>query len=323
MMKTKRPEVAIVGAGLAGLIAAHAWPEAMILEAAPGPVATHQALLRFRSEAVAHLTGIEFRRVRVRKGIWYDGDFRAPSIRFANWYAQKSMGPAGLAAGDRSIWNLDPVERFIAPDDFYDRLVDRVRSRIHYGHRADFEGHAEAMAAGRAGPFVSTAPLSVVLGALNMLPGDPDLSFQRASITVERWTIPGADLYQTIYFPDPATRVYRASMTGSTLIVEHAGDIVDSWGIGDFSMVLDAFGLIDVDPQSAGAVEQKFGKIVDLPAARRKAILFKLTHDYGIYSLGRFATWRNILLDDVVKDIGVIKRLMEGDAYDLRRTATA
>jgi hypothetical protein len=40
--------------------------------------------------------------------------------------------------------------------------------------------------------------------------------------------------------------------------------------------------------------------------------------------IGRFATWRNILLDDVVDDIAVIKRLMRhGGAYDHARTGLA
>jgi len=36
---------------------------------------------------------------------------------------------------------------------------------------------------------------------------------------------------------------------------------------------------------------------------------------YNVYSLGRYATWRNILLDDVYHDINVIKQLMDSDGY--------
>jgi hypothetical protein len=50
--------------------------------------------------------------------------------------------------------------------------------------------------------------------------------------------------------------------------------------------------------------------------------LFRLTHERNIYSLGRFATWRNILLDDVVDDIAAIKKLLKANsAYDIRRAA--
>ena len=37
---------------------------------------------------------------------------------------------------------------------------------------------------------------------------------------------------------------------------------------------------------------------------------------YGIYSLGRHATWRKILLDDVVGDIERIQSMMKTSAYD-------
>jgi hypothetical protein len=38
-----------------------------------------------------------------------------------------------------------------------------------------------------------------------------------------------------------------------------------------------------------------------------------LTEEHNIYSLGRFATWRQLLLDDLVKDIGVIEKLIDGN----------
>ena len=45
----------------------------------------------------------------------------------------------------------------------------------------------------------------------------------------------------------------------------------------------------------------------------RKSFIVRATKDFGIYSLGRFATWRpGLLLDDCVKDIRVITRLIDG-----------
>lgn len=294
----------IIGAGLAGLIAAHAWPTARVLESAAQPRAGHRALLRFRSEAVGRLTGIEFRRVRVRKGLWADRAFRDPSIRWANSYSKKVLG---ALVGERSIWSLDPVDRFIAPDDFYERLVEAVGSRVAWNTTATLPQRE---------PVVSTAPLPMVLRELAM---DAPVEFRREPIHVTRWRVPNSDVFQTVYFPERYLNVYRASITGDTMIAESMFALEET----DEEEIGRAFGVDLDDCERLESVEQKYGKIAPVDDAVRKQLLFQLTHEFNIFSLGRFATWRNILLDDVVDDITQIKKLMRaGGAYDLRRAAT-
>lgn len=295
----------IVGAGLAGLIAAHAWPSASILEATAAPRAMHRALLRFRSDAVANLTGIQFRKVRVFKGIWSENRFAPPSIRVANQYAKKVVG---RLAGDRSIWSLDPVDRFVAPDTFYEQLVEAASQRTFWDTSAD-------LATMRPG-IISTAPLPVALQALGI---EPELNFERAGIMVVRCRVKGADVFQTVYFPDEETPMYRASITGDTLIIEAMINDVAAKDWLPRALVLVARAFAAEVTQVIDVVEQKYGKIVPIADTDRKRLLFSLTHQRGIYSLGRFATWRNILLDDVVQDIHVIKRLMTSHLYDVKR----
>jgi hypothetical protein len=290
----------IVGAGLAGLIAGHVWTSTTIFEASPGPMNQHRALLRFRTDSVARLTGIPFKQVTVRKGIYFQDAFHKPNIQLANMYAQKVVG---RLAGDRSIWNLAPVERFIAPEDFVEQLVSATSQRIHYNAPIDFSQPN--------GPIISTAPMHLPLRAVGILV--PSGTFERSGITVTRYRVPGANVYQTIYFPNPNIRLYRASITGDLLIVESRGVDVLHEEMMDVKI---AFGLRE-QPEYIDQVDQKFGKIVDIAAPLRKQLLFKLTHENNIYSLGRFACWRNILLDDVVEDCSVIKRLMNSGAYDL------
>lgn len=293
----------IVGAGLAGLLAAHAWPGIPILEAMHEREA-HRALLRFRTEAVSRLTGIPFRQVTVRKGIWYRGEFRPPSIRLANDYSNKVVGEI---VPDRSIWSLEPVTRYVAPESLYAQLIEYAGDRIQWGKPDDFEF-------GNQSPIISTVPLPIVMAAIDM----PPLTLRRASISVTRYRVARCDAFQTVYYPDPKIGLYRASLTGDTLIIERAA------GSEPLELENDAIRLaFGVDWDRALFIdntEQKYGKIIPLPAEVRKAVLFRLTHDHGIYSLGRFATWRNILLDDVVDDIAVIRRLLQSDdKYDVAR----
>jgi len=300
----------IVGAGLAGLIAAHAWPTEPVFEASPEPTSVHKALLRFRSTAVADLVGIEFTPVTVRKGIWFEGQLRQPDIRLANLYAEKVVG----RLADRSIWNLDPVTRWIAPEDLYERLIGAISQRLSWGVQVDFASLSKNT------KLINTAPLPVVLNSLKRFaPTVEGLEFDRAPIKVSRWRVPNASVYQTIYFPSPETSVYRASITGDLLIVEEAANDLPPC---ELEAVCEAFALQDIEAlDPLEAVEQKYGKIVPLPDAPRKALLAVLTQEHEIYSLGRYATWRNILLDDVVQDISVIKRLMNTDRYSLRMAA--
>jgi hypothetical protein len=310
---------AIVGAGLSGLIAAYAWPVVPIYEAALEPRAQHRALLRFRSDAVSRLTGIEFKPVLVRKAIWSGGAFRKPNIAIANQYSMKTLG---RYEPDRSIWNIEPATRYIAPEDFYEQLIEQHKSRLCWNTRYDFKTNTAYWGGAyqqTLSPIISTVPMPVTIE--NIIGHKPKEEFRRAPITVQRYRIPDCNVYQTVYFPDPTMAVYRVSITGDLMIVESVGPahglVEDDWR----HIICSAFGL-----SSRGRMDliettrQNYGKIVPLPDALRKHLLFRLTNEHHIYSLGRFATWRNILLDDVVDDIAVIKRLMRsGHPYDVAR----
>lgn len=311
-MKTKEP--LIVGAGFTGLLAAHAWPTARIIEAAPKLQNNHKALMRFRTDNVAKLTGVEFRKVKVRKGILDDGKLVAPNIELCNLYARKMV----RRLVERSIWNLEAVERFIAPEDFYEQLIAAVDSRISWATPYKAGCRLEGQ------PIISTIPLSAMLTQhptqTKLL---QDESCRRAGIKVSRWRVIGADVFQTVYVPSHETAVYRMSITGDILIAEEICGF--NWkpemeGV-KLHFAEKAFGIDSSrDLIPLDQTEQSFGKVDELPSAVRKQLLFELTREHGIYSLGRFACWRNILLDDVVDDIAVIKRLLKTrSAYDAAR----
>lgn len=291
----------IWGAGISGLIAASVFPQAEVYEAsAREKMSGHKALLRFRSTAVADAVGIDFRKVTVHKGLWSEGRFVQPSILHANRYSQKVVG----RLADRSVWNLNAVERYIAPEDFIDHLIDRAAGRIRWGQAINPILHT-----GHSGPIISTIPMNVLASMLRV--ASPEFNY--AQITVKRYRVKGADIFQSVYVSDPLTKCYRVSITGDLLIAEWIGDETDTFNVGA------PFGLTRFDLEELETTKQRYGKISPIEDRWRRNFILNLSNQHNIFSLGRFGTWRNILLDDVVKDTAVIKRLINDDAYGRSR----
>lgn len=290
----------ILGAGLSGLIAATQFPNATVFEANGPEHLSHKAVLRFRSDSLSRLTGIPFRKVTVRKSIWHRGQHVLPNIQLANMYSLKTNG--GIL--DRSIWNLDPVERYIAPEDLQQQMADMIGNRIKWKRPVD-----RALLREMPRPVISTLPMPVMLDTLDLAYNQ---DFAHQGIVVDRYRVKSADVFQTIYFTEPDFPVYRASITGNLLIVERRGEM-DTL---KFLYMLEAFGLGNMDVELIDASHaQRFGKIRPVDDEWRRNAIFTLTHEHGIYSLGRFAVWRNVLLDDVVADAAVVKRLIAGGKY--------
>jgi hypothetical protein len=146
------------------------------------------------------------------------------------------------------------------------------------------------------------------------------LDFHYAPITVELFRVPDCDVHQTVYFPDRSTALYRASITGGLLIAESVVKIsAGTRRAPSAGFLQEVFGV--PLPVSIGTSEQRYGKIAPVDDAVRRALLARITQEYGIYTLGRFATWRNLLLDDLVKDIDIINRLQRSDQYAARIAA--
>lgn len=309
-------QIMIIGAGLAGLLAAHKFKDAQVIEAMPehiGKTQQHKALLRFRTEGVSHLTGIPFKKVTVQKAIVCPKDnvtlIDKCNIQLANMYSEKVTG----GIGNRSIWNLDSDTRYIAPDDFFARMLANVGDRVQYG--VALQGLDPLLT------YVNTSPLPVIMnvaGASGLVDCE---SMKGSPIFVCQYEIesPECDVYQTLYFPSSEHGVYRASITGRTLIIERTySDDGRPTRHVDLDEILAAFGLgkhQSVKTKFLSDTSQTFGKIVDIPKQQRDAVLYHLTQEYDVFSIGRFATWRNILLDDVVQDLDVVEKLINASGY--------
>lgn len=293
----------IYGAGMAGLLAANMLKRhsPIVHEKQKSLPNNHEALLRFRTNAVSIATNIPFEEVLVHKGVYYDGKVHsAATLDMMNEYSHKVTG----VIMPRSITNLKSEKRFIAPANFIEQLATGVEIEFESEFRAiDPEPHEV---------IISTIPMTKMIGILGM--DADDMLFDWQPIWVKTWMLPKCNVHQTIYFPDEAEPYYRASISGERLMVEYVTDPSNMLMYDDLERVGTAFGfkLNPIGPMIC--TKQTFGKLLPLDDKVRKKIMRDLTEHYNIYSLGRFGTWRQILLDDVVKDIMVIDKLIDDDS---------
>lgn len=287
----------IIGAGLAGLIAGVLNQDATIYEPMD-QIKIHRAVLRFRSPDIGEAVGIPFKKVKVFKGIWLYNQFVPLDPRSISWYSQKVSG----IISHRSITNLEPEDRWLAPDDFQMKLLDMCRNRIQYGQMPDlFDGKVK----------ISTMPISVLADKLNYPLDIPNLATK--PIWVKRYKVENCNAYMTNYYPEPHSAIYRASISGDNLIIEGVKSIPDH----EIEDVVISFGLYQNQLYgSEPEVIQQNGKMVAIDNKARRDFISKATLEYNIYSLGRLALWKSIVLDEVYKDLLKIKSMINTDRYE-------
>lgn len=286
----------IIGAGMTGCLAGLIFPEAIIYESQKELPQNHNAVLRFRDDSVSKVTGIPFREVTVRKGIVLEGDYVSPNIAIANMYSRKVLGHTL----DRSIWNLSSSKRYVAPQDFQIQLAQKVKSRIALEAPIDYIPNNDTV--------ISTMPLVNMLSNADI---KTDAKFEFANIYTVRYKLPNTDVFQTVYFPGAETTIYRATVTGDDLILEST-DVINT---ADMEYVVRVMGLT-YPTQIINSDSQQYGKIRNIDEGERRRLLYQLTAEHNVYSAGRFAIWKNVLMDDVLKDLYVIKRMLDADVYN-------
>lgn len=299
----------IIGAGLSGLLAGALDRHATIFERQPELPHNHHAVLRFREDKIARALDIPFRKVRVHKAVAGD-DYKPRSNVLPsdiNGYSRKTLGMHST----RSIIDLSPVDRFVAPSNFIAQLGDMCRGRIEFNstvNPSDLEG-----------PVISTIPLPSMLAAMGWdeEPTMPEFVF--SNIRVLKFTIPDTDVFQTIYFPGEDTPLYRATITRDELILELA-EIMGDLSEEQLAAAMGCFGIDYKILRPKEIKRQGMGKIMPINEQQRKSLLYRLTKMRQVYSLGRFACWRNILLDDVFDDYWKVKKMIALNEYDIART---
>lgn len=307
-------KISIFGAGLAGLIAARMLADRhpKVYERQEGLPNNHHALLRFRSSIVGDVTNVPFKKVKVRKAVVSDPCGNA--IKDSAIYSLKVTGKLH----ERSIGDLSDAERYIAPND----LVQRLASTADIEYGVDFKQWFEANDDGDFGlpmPLISTLPVPAMMEIFEW--------DRRAQFTsIQGWTLKSkikseleCSINGTIYSARKKDDWYRVSLTGDSLMIEGAGEVPDAQSL-DLVLRQGLFhlGLSRDHLEWITIIPAKYQKIAELDSEGRedvKRFIMWLSEEHGIYSLGRFATWRpKLLLDDLVKDVRVISGLIAGES---------
>lgn len=297
--------IKVIGAGTAGLLAAAMLRKDCdaVYEAASELPNNHSAVLRFRSSVVADTLNIPFKAVKAIKAA---EAWRNP-IADAMAYSRKTNGTATL----RSVLTAsgEPQTRYIAPPDLIARMADMVEATILFGAQW---GKPETVLSG---PWISTMPMPSLM---KLLGWEPRSEFRWRSGNNVLVELEGVDAYCSLYVPDPTFPAARISITGDHMIAECYG----SWEPRDeFKFACQCAEKVGLHPSQMGSIEvrqQTYAKILPIDEQERRAFIMWASQELGIYSLGRFATWRpGLLMDDVVNDVRVIQRLINnrGESY--------
>lgn len=293
----------IIGAGMAGLLAGVLNPGAIIYEAGAKRESDHKAIFRCRKPDIGKMVGIPFKEVIVHKAIWSDNKEVSPTPRIAHMYSRKVTGTISA----RSIFNTASATRYIPPNDFINQLKERCN--IKYDNPFN---DSDYNVIDFNTPVISTIPLFNMLEHFSAI--DIKENFIYQPIYVNRIHIPNCNSHCTIYYPDPDFSAYRASLMGSTLIIEGMKKIQRC----DVEEIRKSLG-IPYEKSADNKFEeytQQMGKIIPIDEEKRKNAITRLTLEFGIYSLGRFATWRpKVMMDDILEDIFVIRRLIAEGHY--------
>lgn len=306
------PKITIVGAGMAGLLAANMLRnhEVKLIEAAPALPNNHSAVLRFRSSVVSDTLGIPFERVRVSKGsvLWKN------PIADSMAYSRKTNG---TYRSDRSIvtTNNELVDRFIAPPNLISQMAERVQN-IEFKKKfkkSKSEGPA----------IISTMPMPALMELLGYR---YELNFGTVHGFNVSATIPNTYAHFSLYVPHPEIAFNRISMTGDQLIIEYSYPFQSAEQVKELASEIEkdkatlrgniglALEMCGISRNMSNAVIgekvslQKYSKILPVNEDERKAFISWASEFHNIYSLGRFAVWKpGLLLDDLVQDVRIIE----------------
>jgi hypothetical protein len=235
------------------------------------------------------MLGIPFKKVRVTKAVVDEWGRPLPvaTLRDYNAYSLKVTG----RIMERSIMNIMGGDRYIAPRDLITRIGDKIPIR--------FGVDASDILSDNGDPAISTIPMPELMSRLNY---EHNIEFNYSPIWTINCELENVDVYQTIYIPYDMNMPYRISITGNLMTMEFAMEPLKlpELYIQFYQKLLFT---IELPYSKVTCKKQAYGKIIPIDETERIRFIMWATDHYQIYSLGRYATWRPLLLDDVASDI--------------------
>jgi hypothetical protein len=313
-------KIVILGSGVAGALAAGSMQafNPIVYTASSedsSGLSQHKAIMRLRNPEAGSLLGCNLKPIKIQKMLYYGGALHHSSnITAANLYSKKIYGEIGY----RSIDNLGTADRYL--------LQGQIKiNNCRWKHKL-IEVHEEKVLCFENNRFyqevnydycISTIPLPLMLKFCGI---DTPYKFVTEQIFVYRLKLKTkCNVNQTIYIPEPEYNTYRASLQEQELILECIQDSPDP---GEVTQIVELFGLRgnDFTGEEAEITTQKNGKMINTDGEIRKALIFRLTMDYNILSFGRYAVWKPLRVDHLIKDIEKIKRIISSkDKYTMHK----
>jgi hypothetical protein len=297
----------IVGAGLAGLLAANMLHrmQPVIYEKQDALPNNHSAVLRFRSHKVADALGIPFKEVNMIKAAVTWSNPVADALNYSFKVLHQYRSDRSIIAGTQT------AQRFVAPPGLIVRMAAQIpQEAIKLNHDYQFRKHAAVA------PVISTIPMPALMQLLEF-PDQPQFTHHAGRNVHAR--IEDCDAYVSLMVPDPISPISRISVTGDEAIVECVNTNPE-WPL---QVIIDSTAALLGIPRKkfhdVTEVRQHYAKITPIDENLRKNFMWWATDKFGIFSLGRFATWRpGLLLDDLVSDVQKIHGWI-GNRYDMAR----
>lgn len=310
-------KIIIIGGGIAGTLAFNFFrnesPLVFDKEESKKPFSSHSGIMRVKSEEIGAILGIKLKKIKVEKWIFYKGKFYSYSTPFfTSSYSQKVSD--GIYS--RSIENLGVHTRYLFDKDFsvpdkYAKFGCSLIGFVPSESKAIFMTSEGKQIEERYDICINTLPLPFIMELYGVKEHSTKIDFSYKSIysRVVNTAIK-SDKHYTVYLPDRDEDIYRVSLQEDKVILESMEEFTTNREIERICKEL-----FDIQPKDITDITKTtsrlYGKIIDLEPFVRKSQLYMLTEKYNIYSAGRFALWKNIGVDDMLKDLDKIRSMAE------------